>query len=467
MTCSFREETMPDSARAIRDLVREAAGPLGGKRDFVLVEVGAPLAHPAFLLRALPGEDGFVWMPEGGPSLSGAGVVCAIDAAGDARLDEIRARSAAIWKSSDWVAGEGRAPRVPLLFGGSSFAPGKRRHAPWETFPDASFVLPRWTYGTDGKTAWIRLALRGEEDRARLDELLAELERLLASSGWKPEREIGARETNRREMGRDDWSALVEGIRTGIQEGRFAKVVAASCTILDFDSPPDPFAVFDRLDRSYGDCHRFLLRRAGAVFLGATPERLVRKEGREIRAEALAGSIDAAEIEAEKSARTIALLESRKDLGEHDLVVDAMRRKLASLCSELRVPARPQIRELRNVLHLHTPMSGILAHDTHILDLASALHPTPSVGGVPTADALRWIAEHEPVPRGWYAGPVGWFDANGDGDLAVAIRSGVLLGTRAWVYAGAGIVGDSDPEKEYEETKSKRKPVLRALGVAD
>jgi menaquinone-specific isochorismate synthase len=186
----------------------------------------------------------------------------------------------------------------------------------------------------------------------------------------------------------------------------------------------------------------------------------------EIATEALAGSIDAALSREERRRLTIALLESEKDLGEHELVVDAIRRKLEPLCTELRLPARPQIKELRNVMHLHTPMTGVLAHPAHILELAAALHPTPSVGGVPTAEALRWIVENEPERRGWYAGPIGWFDEQGGGDLAVAIRSGLLCGKKAYVYAGSGIVRDSDPEKEYAETDTKQKPILRALGLA-
>jgi isochorismate synthase EntC len=112
-------------------------------------------------------------------------------------------------------------------------------------------------------------------------------------------------------------------------------------------------------------------------------------------------------------------------------------------------------------------MTGVLAHDTHILELAAALHPTPSVGGVPTADATRWIAENEPEPRGWYSGIVGRFDTDGAGVLVTAIRSALLRGTGAHVYAGAGIVRDSDPDSEYEETSIKMRAMLSALGVLE
>jgi menaquinone-specific isochorismate synthase len=186
-----------------------------------------------------------------------------------------------------------------------------------------------------------------------------------------------------------------------------------------------------------------------------------------VETEALAGSIRASASDEEDHILTVRLLESEKDFGEHALVVDAIRRKLEAFCAELRMPARPRVRRLRSVLHLHTPMAGFLAHDRHVLELAAALHPTPSVGGVPTADATRWIAENEPAPRGWYSGLVGRFDAGGDGILVAAIRSALLRWATAHVYAGAGIVRDSDPDAEYEETSIKMRAMRSALGVLE
>jgi menaquinone-specific isochorismate synthase len=466
MAFAAREGTVTDSLATIREFVRERVRSLPEKSETVQVTIPAPLAHPAFLLRALPEEDGFLWISPDAPSLAGAGAALTVETTGDGRLADLRERAIELWKSLATIRHRDCPPRAPVLLGGLAFAAGEPRSEPWERFPDASFVLPRWCYGRDRDTAWLSLALRGEDDRARTDAFLDQLSEILdAAASRPPVRMPATAELSRREMGRPEWSALVESVRSGIRMGTFAKIVAARCTVVDLAGAADPFTVFDRLDRTYPDCHRFLLRRGGTSLLGASPERLVRKEGKLVRTEALAGSIETIETDDERRLQTVALLESHKDLAEHELVVEAIRRKLEPLCSELSVPARPQIRELRSVLHLHTPMSGLLAHDTHVLDLAAALHPTPSVGGVPTADATAWIAKNEPEPRGWYAGPIGWFDSDGNGDLAIAIRCGVLAGARAYVYAGAGIVADSDPEKEYEETRSKQRPFLRALGI--
>ncbi len=141
------------------------------------------------------------------------------------------------------------------------------------------------------------------------------------------------------------------------------------------------------------------------------------------------------------------------------------RAALEPLASKLRVPAAPVVRTLRNVHHLWTPISATLARPTHVLDLVRALHPTPAVCGTPREAAIRWIAAHEPATRGWYAGAVGWFDAEGDGAFTVAIRSGVLARREAWLYAGAGIVEGSDAALEYAETRVKQAPMLAALGL--
>jgi isochorismate synthase EntC len=166
------------------------------------------------------------------------------------------------------------------------------------------------------------------------------------------------------------------------------------------------------------------------------------------------------------AAASAALVASQKDRREHDLVVDAIRAALAD-CAEVDAPAAPHVRVLRHVVHLHTPFRARLREPRHVLELAARLHPTPAVGGTPRELAIDWIRSREPVARGWYAAPVGWFDLDGNGELAVAIRSGVLAGNRAHLWAGAGIVAGSDPDRELAETEIKLRAMLGALGVTD
>jgi isochorismate synthase EntC len=121
---------------------------------------------------------------------------------------------------------------------------------------------------------------------------------------------------------------------------------------------------------------------------------------------------------------------------------------------------------VRNTHHLHTPLRAVLRRPRSVLDLAGRLHPTPAVGGVPRGEALRWIRRHEGWDRGWYAGPIGWIDSAGDGEAAVAIRSGLLDGDEATLFAGCGIVADSDPDLEFAESRWKLRPLISALSSA-
>nr|MBP8110624.1 chorismate-binding protein [Caldilineaceae bacterium] len=165
----------------------------------------------------------------------------------------------------------------------------------------------------------------------------------------------------------------------------------------------------------------------------------------------------------EDAAHAAGLLASAKDRHEHALVVDALRRRLLPITRQLDMADEPQILTLSNIHHLHTPVRATLTEPLGVLPLVELLHPTPALGGSPRDLALAFIQEHEPTLRGWYAGPVGWIDANLDGSFAVAIRSAVVQERRAWLYAGGGIVPDSVPQQEWEETGWKFRPMLAVM----
>jgi isochorismate synthase len=205
------------------------------------------------------------------------------------------------------------------------------------------------------------------------------------------------------------------------------------------------------------------------VFLGASPERLARvEEGadgvRRVGSGALAGSAPRGATPEEDDALGRRLLASAKDLDEHAIVGDMIAHALAPLCLRVEHGGAPALERLRNVQHLFTPVSGVLRPGRGIFDAVAALHPTPAVGGMPRDRALAAIRELEREPRGLYAGVVGWADLAGRGDSAVAIRSALVDGDRARVFAGGGIVATSDPDVEVEETRLKMAAVLEALG---
>jgi isochorismate synthase len=218
------------------------------------------------------------------------------------------------------------------------------------------------------------------------------------------------------------------------------------------------------LDERHAGCARFLVGREGAAFVGASPERLVLVKGRRVLTEALAGSRARRAGEGEGDARA-ELLGSAKDRAEHAFVAAAIRDALAPVCEAV-VAADVQVRGLAHVYHLATPITGTLARGAHVLDLVARLHPTPALCGTPREAARAFIAANEAQGRGWYGGPVGWLDAGGDGAFAVAIRSALIAGKDAWIYAGAGIVSGSEPALELAETLVKERTMRDALEAA-
>jgi isochorismate synthase len=218
-----------------------------------------------------------------------------------------------------------------------------------------------------------------------------------------------------------------------------------------------------RLAAHYRGCYLFAIARGESCFLGATPEQLLRLRDGELHTMSLAGSIRRGETPAADDALGQSLLDSAKDRREQIVVTQAITEALGETCLSVRVAPEPKLLKLGNIQHLCTPITGQLASGYTIFDVIERLHPTPAVGGRPREAALQFIREHEQLDRGWYAGPVGWVNAAGEGEFAVALRSALLRGRTATLFAGCGIVADSDPEREYAESELKLKPMLSAL----
>jgi len=249
-----------------------------------------------------------------------------------------------------------------------------------------------------------------------------------------------------------------------IHTGDLRKVVLARTLEVQADRELDPKRLVHRLRAVDPDCYAFAVPSADGTLVGASPELLVSRRGLVVSANPLAGSAPRSGDPDEDRANAQALGSSAKDRQEHAFVVEHVFRVLKPLCEELRHDPEPQLLATANVWHLSTRFSGRLKRPAPTaLELVAALHPTPAVCGTPTATAAAAIAELEPFERGWYAGPVGWVDADGDGEWALALRCAELVGDRATLYAGAGIVADSDPERELDETERKFRAFLDSL----
>jgi menaquinone-specific isochorismate synthase len=253
---------------------------------------------------------------------------------------------------------------------------------------------------------------------------------------------------------RATWRTSVLDALAAIGRGELAKVVLARSVLVDADRAFDVQAVLARLRSQQPGCFVY----AADDMVGASPELLVARFGAHVVSRPMAGTAVAGDGALER------LRSSAKDAREHRVVVDTIVEVLSSRCTRVDAAPEPEVDEFADVAHLATPVHGTLhVPPPDALALARALHPTPAVGGSPTDAALAAIARLEPQGRGRYAGPVGWVDARGDGEWAVALRGASIDGPHAVLHAGAGIVAGSDPDAEWLETEAKLDPMLRAL----
>lgn len=379
------------------------------------------------------------------------------------------ARAAAWWRElvrgTVTEAAEGPLP-APVCLGGFAFDPAARRPAAaWRVFADADLAAPAVTLVSRDNETWALLTARAQpEDEPEVvaGALAAHLGRLLESNRGSEE---GSPRIAAEEPDGAPWREAVREAVDAIGRGALLKVVLAREVVARAEGVFPLGQTLRRLRNAYGGCTVFAFDREGTVFLGATPERLVRLDGQRVEASCLAGSRRRGATPDEDEALGQALRSDRKERFEHALVVRALRDALEPLCEALELPDEPELLRLRNVQHLYTPVEGTNRGDTTVLDLVARLHPTPAVGGVPRQAALEVIQRSEPFDRGWYAGPVGWIDGTGSGEFVVALRSALVCGGEARLYAGCGIVAGSDPGREWDESDAKLRAMRWALNL--
>ena len=258
----------------------------------------------------------------------------------------------------------------------------------------------------------------------------------------------------------EDWCRAVAAGRDLVAAGDLVKLVLAREVVVEADAPLRPTPVLAALRAAYPASYRFSID----GFVGATPELLVQRTGDLVRSHPMAGTAPRRGDPTDDARVAAALLASAKDQVEHRITIDAVLDTLLPFCSYVDAEAEPSVVAMANVQHLATLVSGRLSSPpATAFALAAALHPTPAVGGSPTADALAAIARLEDLDRGRWAGPVGWVDGRGNGTFAVGIRSAELDGRTAKLIAGVGVVADSDPATELAETRAKFQALLTAL----
>lgn len=418
-----------------------------------------PISARAFLAdNAAPRVQ---WTDPDGFELLGVGAATRLSATGGDRFDVVRNQADALFDEVDH-----RGPSVarPRFFGGFAFTDDHHATPPWSGFDASTFVLPTVQLTRTDDTGYVTVTTVGEgiDPTTVEQELDTVADRLAALPSMRPAGDPPGVTQTTGTPDRSGWHDQVQTVLEKIDRGDLRKVVLARALQADLRTELEATAVIERLRHRYHDCYRFLIQPTdAAAFFGAPPELMVRRSGRAVATEALAGSVDRGDTPEADAELADRLRTSDKLQREQGMVVDAIVDQLAPL-GPVSVGDQ-RVRRLTNIQHLHTPITADLETDHHVLDLVRSLHPTPAVGGVPPRMARETIRETEGFDRGWYAGPVGWFDAAGDGEFAVAIRSAVGADHAVTLYAGNGIVADSDPDEEWAELQPKYTPILDEL----
>lgn len=370
------------------------------------------------------------------------------------------------WKENSVIVADDEIPYRGLIFlGGFPFAEDSRQ--------DSGFLfIPRWHVIRKGNSYQAIANFLVDENcdiEHEAKQVWTLYEKFLSYKypSLLVEETESAALSRKREFGEQmEYKRWVEEARRLIETSCVEKIVLARCLQLQVADFP-LFGVLSRLRENFKECYTFSLGLgSGRYFLGASPERLLQVENQSLKTVAIAGTAGRGASLSTDAQLSSGLLKSSKDANEHSFVIESIRKRLSKLGISINAQKKPGLLQLSNVQHLQTLIEAELG-DADLLDVLEQLHPTAAVGGIPKEEAIQAIASIENWDRGFYAGPIGWLNCEGDGEFVVGIRSLLVEKDHLSVYAGAGIVKESDPDKEFEETEMKFRAILETLGVGN
>ncbi|MBP2243025.1 menaquinone-specific isochorismate synthase [Cytobacillus eiseniae] len=352
----------------------------------------------------------------------------------------------------------------PVMFGGFSFDPLKAKTKLWSKYSNSLFHIPKFMYSElNGKAYLTTNVVCTQHDHASLAEMISAERKVFITAGAELNEEKNEL-INEEEIHPEKWKETVTAVVNELKAGSLKKVVLARETRLRFNQTIQIEQVLKHLLKEQQESFIFAFESNGDCFIGASPERLVKKNGTSFLTTCLAGSSARGKTEEEDQRLGNELLNDPKNSIEHHYVVRMIKEAMEAVCEEVTLPNKTGLLKMRDIQHLYTPVTGKAKKDTSLLSLVDRLHPTPALGGLPKMEAVQKIREVEELDRGFYGAPIGWMDYEENGEFAVSIRSGLIQGDEASIFAGCGVVEDSIADSEYIETKIKFRPMLTALG---
>ena len=432
--------------------------------------VGADVDPSAVAIASrAPGEDWFCFeQPDrDGAALAALGCVQRLRAAGPGRFATVAAQWRELAADAVAEAADGPPGAGLVALGGFAFAPDGGGAPHWAGFGSGELVVPELALARRGDDVRLTLAALAapDDDAQQLAERLRA--RLASLRLGVPLPLLDPAPTGRFQVSStappEHYEAAVERAVERIAAGDFEKIVLAREVTVHAPRAHDAAAVYGVLRSGFESCYVIGVGRGERAFLAASPELLIRREGHRAQTVALAGSTRRSADPAVDAHLGERLLASEKDRAEHAIVVHRITSALRPHAVWVTAPEEPRLIRVANIQHLATPVRAQLKAPLGVVELAGALHPTPAVGGEPHAAATPLIPAFEGLDRGWYAGAIGWADANDDGEFCVGLRCALLRGAEARLYAGVGVVRDSDPVAELAETEIKLGALLPVL----
>lgn len=381
----------------------------------------------------------------------------------DTRYNDVAAK----WKELCETSLREKVDVSPILFGGFSFDPKNKIPSEWNTFPSSFFAVSTFQLVIKNEKTFVSIHyITDEKESVHAFERLRQERDALIHSAQVKELKAHAKPplVDREERLKEEYLNAVEEVTQKIRRDEVNKVVIGRSLKLTFGDTFSSSTALYNASMEQPESYLFGLEKDDKIFFGATPERLVSVENGFVQSACLAGSVKRGSTSTEDKALGDMLLSDAKNLGEHQFVVEMIRKVFHTYCEEVKMPSRPKLMKIRDIQHLFTPIEGKLKKGATLFEFIEALHPTPALGGEPRQEAVEIIRESEKMNRGYYAAPIGWINTEGDGEFAVGIRSALLENEHAYLYAGGGIVAESSSIEELEETRVKFRPMLRTLG---
>ena len=351
--------------------------------------------------------------------------------------------------------------KQPLFIGGIKF-PSSKNDLMWKDFDSEKWFIPKILLLKMNDEFSITFNFMTDVfNLENTDEIIAHLTTDLKYKTTKlNDSEQVLLEKDSRDSEFLTWSKQINIALEKISEDKLSKVVLARCKDIQFNEPQNIFSLLEVLEENFENCYTFAYRTGESVFFGSSPEKLFKISGGFIETDALAGSIPRGSSQDEDDKFTQELLQSKKNLAEQKSVVDFFLEQLTHVTEKILFDSHPSIKKYRNIQHLYSQFRAKLKDDTSIFSLLELLHPTPAVCGTPKTEALKIINELEDFDRGMYAGVLGWFNLENEGEFIVGLRSALMRGKSIRAFAGCGIVAGSESLSEFNETELKFRPIL-------